>query len=201
MKQRIRKALLAAATMQFALGGPASAETSGFPVTPAPPPGAPNVLVIMTDDVGFAAASAFGGSIPTPNIDRLAANGLVYNNFHTTSICSPTRAALLTGRNHHAVGFGTVADLARAEPGYSSIIPKSAGTVGCHSRVGRRHPADRRLQHTVQIYRHARSGPVRSGAGAADDARKVAVAIQTAEASRNGICDRAWRCSEFTPAT
>lgn len=100
-----------------------------FPERPMPPRTAPNVLVIMTDDVGFAASSTFGGAIPTPNLDRLAQNGVVYNNFHTTSICSPTRASLLTGRNHHAVGFGTVSDLARPEPGYNSIIPKSAGTL------------------------------------------------------------------------
>jgi len=106
----------------------AFAET-GYPTPPAAPPGAPNVLVVMTDDVGFGASSTFGGGIPTPNLDRLAASGLVYNNFHTTAICSPTRAALLTGRNHHAVGFGTVADLARPEPGYNSIIPKGAGTI------------------------------------------------------------------------
>jgi len=101
----------------------------GFPAPPSAPATAPNVLIVMTDDVGFGASSTFGGGIPTPNLDRLAANGLVYNNFHTTAICSPTRASLLTGRNHHAVGFGTVADLARPESGYNSIIPKSAGTV------------------------------------------------------------------------
>lgn len=101
----------------------------GFPASPKAPQGAPNVLVVMTDDVGFAAAGTFGGGIPTPHLDQLAERGLVYNNFHTTGICSPTRAALLTGRNQHRVGFGTVADLARGEPGYTSIIPKSAGTL------------------------------------------------------------------------
>jgi arylsulfatase len=84
----------------------------------------------MTDDVGYAASSTFGGAIPTPTFDWLAAHGLRYNNFHTAALCSPTRAALLTGRNHHAVGFGSVADLARGEPGYNSLIPKSAGTIG-----------------------------------------------------------------------
>ncbi|MFM5908443.1 MAG: sulfatase-like hydrolase/transferase [Novosphingobium sp.] len=71
------------------------------------------MLIVMTDDVGFAALRAFGGGIPTPTLDALAKDGLRYANFHTTAICSPTRAALLTGRNHHRVGFGTVADLAR----------------------------------------------------------------------------------------
>jgi arylsulfatase len=127
MKRRLRRALLAAAALSWT-AAPANAE-SGYPPQPTPPQGAPNVLIIMTDDVGFAAGSTFGGGIPMPNLDRLARNGLVYNNFNTTAICSPTRAALLTGRNHHAVGFGTVADLARGEPGYNSIIPKSAGTV------------------------------------------------------------------------
>ena len=128
MQRLIRKALLGAAALQWAAVSPAVAQ-SGYPAAATAPQGAPNVLVIMTDDVGFAAASTFGGGIPTPNLDRLAAGGLIYNNFHTTGICSPTRAALLTGRNHHAVGFGTVADLARGEPGYNSIMPKSAGTI------------------------------------------------------------------------
>jgi arylsulfatase len=118
----------AATFVQF-FGSGTSFASPGFPPEPRPAHGAPNVLVIMTDDVGFASSSTFGGDIPTPTLDRLAANGLIYGNFHTTAICSPTRAALLTGRNHHAVGFGTVADLARGEPGYNSIIPKSASTM------------------------------------------------------------------------
>jgi len=129
MRSAMRGALLGAVAMQAALAAGARAETVGFPTAPTPPPGAPNVVVIMTDDVGFAASSAFGGGIPTPSIERLATSGLVYSNFHTTAICSPTRAALLTGRNAHAVGFGTVADLARRDAGYTSIIPKSAGTI------------------------------------------------------------------------
>jgi len=72
-----------------------------------PPKGAPNVLLIMTDDVGFGAPSTFGGVIPTPALDRIAASGLRYTNFHSTALCSPTRAALITGRNHHSVGFGS----------------------------------------------------------------------------------------------
>ncbi|NND67622.1 MAG: arylsulfatase [Halioglobus sp.] len=84
---------------------------------------------MMTDDVGFAAAGTFGGPVPTPNLDRLAAQGLTYNRFHTTGICSPTRAALLTGRNHHAVGTGTVVELTSPYPGYTSRIPASAATV------------------------------------------------------------------------
>lgn len=94
-----------------------------------PPAGAPNVLLVLTDDVGFGAASTFGGPIPTPNLDRLAAEGLTYNRFHTTAMCSPTRAALLTGRNHHAVGNGIVANLTTGFPGYDNILPKSAATI------------------------------------------------------------------------
>lgn len=106
-----------------------SDSTSSFPVQLKAPAGAPNILLVMTDDVGFASASTFGGPIPTPNLDRLAAHGLKYNQFHTTAICSPSRAALLTGRNHHAVGTGMLADVASPYPGYTMTIPRSAATV------------------------------------------------------------------------
>lgn len=88
----------------------------------------PNVVVLMLDDVGFGHLGAFGGPIATPNIDRVAARGLRYTNFHTTALCSPSRAALLTGRNHHSVGTGKVTELASDEPGYTGRIPKSAAT-------------------------------------------------------------------------
>ena len=90
-----------------------------------PPKGAPNVLVILIDDCGFGATSAFGGPIPTPNADRLAANGLKFNRFHTTALCSPTRQALLTGRNHHSVNMGGVCEIATSAPGYTSVLPKN----------------------------------------------------------------------------
>lgn len=93
------------------------------------PANAPNVLLILTDDVGFGASSTFGGPVPTPTLDRLANRGLRFNRFHTTAMCSPTRASLLTGRNHHAVGTGVVTDLAGGYPGYWAIIPPSAATV------------------------------------------------------------------------
>jgi len=102
---------------------------AGFPDEPRPPQGAPNVLIIMTDDVGFGASSTFGGPIPTPAFDALAADGVRFNRFHTTALCSPSRAALLTGRNPHSVGFGMVPDLSTGHPGYNSVLPKSAGTV------------------------------------------------------------------------
>ncbi|MCW2381853.1 MULTISPECIES: arylsulfatase [unclassified Sphingobium] len=100
-----------------------------YPKEPVAPKDAPNVLLIMTDDVGFGAASTFGGPVPTPAFDALAQSGLRYNAFHTTAMCSPTRAALLTGRNHHAVGSGSIADVSLDAPGYTSVIPKSAATI------------------------------------------------------------------------
>ena len=91
---------------------------------------APNILLIMTDDVGFGASSAFGGPVPTPNLERLANEGLKYNNFQTTGMCSPSRAALLTGRNHHAVGTGSLTDFPMGAPGYTGMLPPTAATIG-----------------------------------------------------------------------
>src|SRR5262245_54569593 len=93
------------------------------------PSGAPNVLIILIDDCGFGQWSTYGGQIPTPNLDRLAKAGLRYARFHTTALCSPTRAALLTGRNHHSAGTGTITELGDAYPGYSGQIPSSAAMV------------------------------------------------------------------------
>jgi arylsulfatase A-like enzyme len=95
-----------------------------------PPKGAPNVLLIMTDDSGFGVPGTFGGVIPTPTMDRLAKSGLRYNNIHSTALCSPTRAALITGRNHHSVGFGVISEQSTGFPGYNSIIPRDKATVG-----------------------------------------------------------------------
>jgi arylsulfatase len=95
-----------------------------------PPKQAPNILLVMTDDSGYGVPSTFGGVIPMPALDRVAKNGLRYNNFHSTALCSPTRAALITGRNHHSVGFGVVAEQATGFPGYNSIIPKDKATIG-----------------------------------------------------------------------
>jgi arylsulfatase len=93
------------------------------------PAGAPNVLLILIDDVGYGAWGTFGGQIPTPNLDRLAKTGLRYTRFHTTALSSPTRAALLTGRNHHSVGTGVIMEMGTAYPGYNDQIPKSAAMV------------------------------------------------------------------------
>ena len=91
---------------------------------------APNVLLIMTDDVEFGAPSTFGGIIPTPNLDRIAKMGLRYTNLHSTALCSPTRAALITGRNHHSAGFGVMSEQSTGFPGYDSIITRDTATIG-----------------------------------------------------------------------
>ena len=101
-----------------------------FPKEVQAPAGAPNVLLILTDDVGYGASSTFGGPIPTPTFDRLATNGLRYNEFHTTALCSPTRAALITGRNHHSAATGNIMEFASGYPGYNSLMSRSVGTVG-----------------------------------------------------------------------
>ena len=104
--------------------------TPDFPKSVEAPAGAPNVLLIMTDDVGFGASSTFGGPIQTPNFQRIADSGLRYNMFHTTALCSPTRAALITGRNHHTNASGVITEFATGYPGYNSLVPKSSGSVG-----------------------------------------------------------------------
>ena len=117
-------------TFKGVIGLKAKESRPDFPKTMTAPYGAPNVLLILTDDTGFGASSTFGGPILTPTLERVYQQGLRYNGFHTTALCSPTRAALLTGRNHHSVGFGNISEFATGYPGYNSILPKSAGTVG-----------------------------------------------------------------------
>ena len=101
-----------------------------WPPKVVPPKGAPNVLLIMTDDAGYGVSGTFGGVIPTPALDRIAKMGLRYTQFHSTALCSPTRAALITGRNHHSVGFGVVTEQSTGYPGYDSIIGPENATVG-----------------------------------------------------------------------
>src|SRR5208337_1368983 len=91
--------------------------TPWWPPRVVPPKGAPNVLLIMTDDSGFGAPGTFGGVVPTPALDRIAKAGLRYTNFHSTSLCSPSRSAIITGRNHHSNGFGVVGEIATGYPG------------------------------------------------------------------------------------
>jgi hypothetical protein len=96
-------------------------DTKYPPIAPLrPPAGAPNVLIVLLDDVGFGASSAFGGPINTPTAERLAANGLKYNRFHPTALCSPTRAAMLSGRNHHTLGMGAITEMATSAPGQTA---------------------------------------------------------------------------------
>jgi arylsulfatase len=108
----------------------AAESTPYWPMRVVPPKGAPNVLLIMTDDTGFGVTSTFGGVVPTPALDRIAANGLRYTNFNSTALCSPTRAALITGRNHHSMGFGVVAEQSTGFPGYNSVMTRDKATIG-----------------------------------------------------------------------
>ena len=133
-----------------------------WPPRVVPPKGAPNVLLIMTDDQGYGVNGTFGGVIPTPSLDRIANAGLRYTEFNSTALCSPTRAALITGRNHHSVGFGVITELSTGYPGYDSIIGPENATIGtilqrqrlCHVVV-RQEPQHAELP--VQ-----RGGPLRS---------------------------------------
>jgi arylsulfatase A-like enzyme len=108
----------------------ASDSTTWWPPRVVPPKGAPNILLIMTDDQGFGVPGTFGGVIPTPAVDRIAKAGLRYTEFNSTALCSPTRAALITGRNHHSVGFGVITELSTGYPGYDSIIGSDSATIG-----------------------------------------------------------------------
>jgi len=102
---------------------------SYWPPSIVPPKGAPNILLIMTDDQGYGVTSPFGGVIPTPHMDKLAKAGLRYTQFHSTALCSPTRAALITGRNHHSSGFGVIGEMSTGFPGYDSVISKDKATL------------------------------------------------------------------------
>ena len=130
-----------------------------WPPRVVPPKGAPNVLLIMTDDDGFGSPSTFGGVIPTPALDRIAKNGLRYTNFHSTSLCSPTRAALITGRNHHSVGFGVVGEIATGFPGYDSIIPVEKGTVGTILRDNGYATSWFGKDHNTPFFANSQAGP------------------------------------------
>ena len=99
--------------------------TPSYPLPMKAAKDAPNVLLILLDDVGFGMCSTFGGPVPTPHMEKLAKNGLTYTRFHTTALCSPTRAALLTGRNHHSCGTGVIIEMGTGYPGYTGIIPRT----------------------------------------------------------------------------
>ena len=124
-----------------------------------PPKGAPNVLIVLLDDVGFAASSAFGGPIHTPTAERLATHGLKFNRFHTTALCSPTRQALLTGRNHHSVNMGGICEIATAAPGYSSVLPKNKAPLAMTLKLNGYSTAQFGKCHEVPVWETSPMGP------------------------------------------
>jgi arylsulfatase A-like enzyme len=130
-----------------------------FPPSITAPAGAPNVLLVLLDDVGFGASSAFGGAISTPNIDKLAANGLRYNRFHTTAVCSPTRAALITGRNHHTAHTGVVMEMATGYDGYNSLVGKDMATIGEILKLNGYNTAWFGKNHNVADWESTQAGP------------------------------------------
>ncbi|HET6752918.1 MAG TPA: arylsulfatase [Jiangellaceae bacterium] len=134
--------------------------TSFPPIEPLrPPEQAPNVLIVLIDDCGFGASSAFGGPCATPTAERLAANGLRYNRFHTTALCSPTRQALLTGRNHHSVGMGGITEMATSAPGYNSIRPNIAAPLAETLRLNGYSTAQFGKCHEVPVWETSPIGP------------------------------------------
>ncbi len=137
-------------------------DTSYPPIEPLrPPAGAPNVLVVLLDDVGFGASSAFGGPVHTPTAERLATDGLKYNRFHTTALCAPTRAALLTGRNHHTVGMGSITELATSAPGNNSIIPNTCAPLAETLKLNGYATAQFGKCHEVPVWETSPMGPFR----------------------------------------
>jgi arylsulfatase A-like enzyme len=124
-----------------------------------PPKGAPNVLVILIDDAGFGSSSAFGGPCQTPNAERLAAGGLKYTRFHTTALCSPTRQALLTGRNHHSAGMGGITEIATGAPGYCSVLPNSMSPLARTLNLNGYATAQFGKCHEVPVWQTSPQGP------------------------------------------
>jgi arylsulfatase A-like enzyme len=124
-----------------------------------PPKGAPNVLIVLIDDCGFGASSTFGGPIDTPNAEALARNGLRFNRFHTTALCSPTRQALLTGRNHHSVNMGAICELATSAPGYSSVLPKDKAPLAMTLKLNGYSTAQFGKCHEVPVWETSPLGP------------------------------------------
>jgi arylsulfatase len=134
---------------------------SKFPPIPQlrPPQGAPNVLVILIDDAGFGSSSAFGGPCQTPTAEKLAANGLKFNRFHTTALCSPTRQALLTGRNHHSAGMGAITEVATGAPGYSSVLPNTMAPLAKTLKLNGYNTAQFGKCHEVPVWQTSPVGP------------------------------------------
>ena len=135
-------------------------ETAFPPIEPLlPPEGAPNVLVVLVDDVGFGASSTFGGPCRTPTAERLAAGGLRYNRFHTTALCAPTRQALLTGRNHHSVGMGSITETATSAPGQSSVRPNTKAPLAVTLKLNGYSTAQFGKCHEVPVWQSSPMGP------------------------------------------
>src|SRR5437870_70018 len=124
-----------------------------------PPKGAPNVLIVLIDDVGFGATSAFGGPCNTPNFDKLAANGLKYNRFHTTALCSPTRQALLTGRNHHSAGMGAITEMATSAPGQCSFMPNTISPLARTLKLNGYSTSQFGKCHEIPVWQTSPMGP------------------------------------------
>ena len=124
-----------------------------------PPTGAPNVLIVLIDDAGFGSSSAFGGPCQTPNAEKLAANGLKFNRFHTTALCSPTRQALLTGRNHHSAGMGGITEIATAAPGYCSVLPNTMSPLARTLKLNGYSTAQFGKCHEVPVWQTSPNGP------------------------------------------
>src|SRR5450432_4312026 len=124
-----------------------------------PPKGAPNVLIILLDDVGFGASSAFGGPCNTPTAEKLAKNGVKFNRFHTTALCSPTRQALLTGRNHHSAGMGGITEIATGAPGYSSVLPNTISPLARTLKLNGYSTAQFGKCHEVPVWETSPVGP------------------------------------------
>jgi arylsulfatase len=137
-----------------------SPDTHYPPIEPIlPPTGAPNVLVVLIDDTGFGASSAFGGPVHTPNFERVAAQGLKYTRFHTTALCSPTRAALLSGRNHHTVGMGGITEIATSAPGYNSLRPNNCAPLAETLKLNGYSTAQFGKCHEVPVWETSPVGP------------------------------------------
>ena len=183
MKYRVRVSIAAVAALLLSLSG-ASAQDANRTILPMPDPpfkgkigltpansvkdfpkqvtapeGAPNILLILTDDVGFGAASAFGGPIPTPTMERIANSGLRFNNFHTTALCSPTRAALLTGRNHHSAATGVIMEAGVGYPGYNTLVPQSKRGLGDILKLNGYNTAWFGKNHNVPDWQTTQAGP------------------------------------------
>jgi arylsulfatase A-like enzyme len=124
-----------------------------------PPKGAPNVLLILIDDAGFGSSSAFGGPCQTPNAEKLAAGGLKFNRFHTTALCSPTRQACLTGRNHHSAGMGGITEIATAAPGYCSVLPNTMSPLARTLKLNGYSTAQFGKCHEVPVWQTSPNGP------------------------------------------